>query len=231
MVRHAYIRFVTAAIDWNSSRRQGVFQAAYDLRDSKEISGDVRAELRALLKWFDVHLKRPKRFAWNNRSNAAPKAISWFKSSATEYVSRMYSICRILNEHDIATEVIMTAGQGMSRMKTIIRLRRYRLGRRRRSGGHSGLIVTLRGVVAKASWLYSLAFEARVWFAIRSGRQGGSRSSLCCWTRRFGDEAVVGVVNHALRSIERDGESTTLRPILSFFAAFAYLSAGECPRK
>jgi hypothetical protein len=69
-------------------------------------------ELKAIYKWFETHLKVPRRFSRSRRPGAASKAISWFKSTATEHVSRMQAICRILEEHGIKTEMITTGRPG-----------------------------------------------------------------------------------------------------------------------
>src|ERR1700736_3471722 len=111
-MRHTYVRFVSATVDKHSGRRQGVFHAAYDLVDANELPNHDLDELQNLLNWFKVHLKAPDRFAWGQRKHAAPRAISWFKNSATECVGRMRSICRILDEHGIRTEMITSARPG-----------------------------------------------------------------------------------------------------------------------
>jgi hypothetical protein len=110
--RHTFVRFVTANIDEDSGKRRGIFQAAGDLMDGNELPAHDRSELQTLWNWFCKHLDEPDRFARSQRRSAAPKAISWFKSTATEYISRMHSICRILNEHGIATEMITTTRPG-----------------------------------------------------------------------------------------------------------------------
>lgn len=111
-MRATYIRFVTESIDKNSGKRRGIFQAMYALIDKNELRPHELAELRCLEKWFKDKLASPDRFARNRKSNAAPKAISWFKSSATEHLDRMHAICRILNEHDISTEMITSKRPG-----------------------------------------------------------------------------------------------------------------------
>ena len=111
-MRQSYVRFVTEAVDEDSGRRQGVFQAAYDLLDGNDLALHERAELQALREWFTDHLDAPDRFARSQRNHPAPKAISWFKGTATAYVSRMHSICRILNEHGLGTAMITSGRPG-----------------------------------------------------------------------------------------------------------------------
>jgi hypothetical protein len=111
-MRHTYVRFVTSVLDENSGKRRGVFQAVADLVDANELPDHDLEELTAIRKWFSQHLDAPDRFARGQRKHAAPKAISWYKSSATEYVSRMHDLCRILNEHGVTTEMITSARPG-----------------------------------------------------------------------------------------------------------------------
>src|SRR5687767_2839739 len=102
-MRHTYVRFVTTRLDGGSGRRQGVFQAAAALVDANVLAAHELEELQALRAWFGEHLEVPVRFARSRRPGAAARAISWFKSGATEYVSRMHAICRILEEHGVRT--------------------------------------------------------------------------------------------------------------------------------
>jgi hypothetical protein len=109
---HTYVRFVTVTIDWHSGRRQGVFQAAAVLVEANVLNDYELEELQNLRKWFNEHLNKPDRFSRSTRSNAARKAISWYKSSATQYITRMRSMCRILNDHDVPTEMLASARPG-----------------------------------------------------------------------------------------------------------------------
>jgi hypothetical protein len=111
-MRPTYVRFVTTRIDKSSGRRQGIFQAAAELADADELCDDEREEFEALGEWFSEHLEKPDRFSRSPKSNAAPLAISWFKATAAEHVRRVRSICRILSEHGIHTEMITSARPG-----------------------------------------------------------------------------------------------------------------------
>ena len=111
-MRQVYVRFVTAAIDQTSLRRQGLFQAAEDLIGWGELREYELSELEALCWWFSVYLDRPNRFSRSRKSGAAAKAICWFKSSAGQHVRRMFEMRRILEEHGVSTEMIKTARPG-----------------------------------------------------------------------------------------------------------------------
>jgi hypothetical protein len=109
---HVYIRFVTETIDKYSCRRQGVFQAAGELVDINELPAHDLEQLLDNRNWFNRHLARPDRFSRSRRTNAAPKAICWFKNMATEHIRRVRWICRILDEHGAPTEMITSARPG-----------------------------------------------------------------------------------------------------------------------
>lgn len=109
---HAFIRFVTARIDEHSGRRQGVFQAATSLVEAKELTPHELDELNAIREWFGENLEVPDRFSRNRRRDGAGHAISWHKRSAAEHINRMHAMCRILNEHGVATEMITSDRPG-----------------------------------------------------------------------------------------------------------------------
>ena len=111
-MRRAYVRFVTSTIDGVSGRRLGLFQAVADLVRAGELPEYESEQVDRINRWFNRHLDAPDRFARSRRPNAAPRAICWFKGTATEYVSRMHVFCHALNEHGIGTEMIICVRPG-----------------------------------------------------------------------------------------------------------------------
>ncbi len=107
-----FVRFVIPAVDGDSGRRQGVFPAAYRLRRSGELPAHLHAELEVALKWFDEHLEAPDRLTRGPRRHARGMAISWFKDSADDCVSRMRAICHVLDECGVPTEMLTSARPG-----------------------------------------------------------------------------------------------------------------------
>lgn len=107
-----YVRFVTLIIDEDSGKRQGLFQAIADLVDTGELPEHEMEELKAVRAWFNKHMDAPYRFRQSSRRQPAPKAISWYKSTATEHISKMHTFCRILNEHNILTQMITSTRPG-----------------------------------------------------------------------------------------------------------------------
>jgi hypothetical protein len=107
-----FLRFVVPALHRESSRRTGVFQEVYRLMRAGELLPHEEQRAQETLDWFNESLAEPDRFARSPRSGAAALAISWFKDSATEHVSRMYELASILDAHGIAVEVIRTERPG-----------------------------------------------------------------------------------------------------------------------
>ena len=89
--RTTYLRFAVGRINSNSRQQLGVFQAAYQLRDSCGHGSDVGRMLRPLFDWFNANLHAP---------DVTPRAIYWFKSDVTPCVSRIWEMIHILASHD-----------------------------------------------------------------------------------------------------------------------------------
>jgi hypothetical protein len=107
-----FVRFVVSAVDGDSGRRQGLFQRAYAIRRSHELSSDLHEELDQALTWLDAHVKIPDRFTRGRRKGEPGLAISWFKDSADDCIRQMRIVCRILDEHGISTEMITSNRPG-----------------------------------------------------------------------------------------------------------------------
>jgi hypothetical protein len=103
-----FIRFVVKRLDSDSGRRQGLFQAAIRLRESDDITGQDRKRLLALSNWFNQNLERPARLSLSARPHAKPQAISWFKDTSIQHISRMRQFQRILERYGIAVEMLLT---------------------------------------------------------------------------------------------------------------------------
>ena len=78
-----FIRFVIASLDEDSGRRQGLFQAADELRASNRMSGIDEQRLNDAEQWFRDNLPVPKRFAVSSKPRRKAQSISWFRDTAT----------------------------------------------------------------------------------------------------------------------------------------------------
>jgi hypothetical protein len=107
-----FVRFVVKSLDPDSGRRQGLFQAADELRESGELNARTWKRIEEIREWFDEHLKTPRRLAVSRRPHSKAQAISWFKGTAGEHIKRMHEFQRVLEEHNIVVEVIRTHRPG-----------------------------------------------------------------------------------------------------------------------
>jgi hypothetical protein len=93
----AYLRFIVSNRHPDTGVSDGVFGAAYALRDTDETPKNGREALEEQLAWFSKNLPIPNRF---NRSSSNGyyrrnnKVIAWFRDDALEHVSRMHEIKR-----------------------------------------------------------------------------------------------------------------------------------------
>ncbi len=107
-----FIRFVIKRLDADSGRRQGLFQAAKELKASADLTASDRKHLEALSSWFNRHLEKPTRLSLSSRPHRKAQAISWFKGAATLHISKMRDFQTILERYGVAVETITTTRPG-----------------------------------------------------------------------------------------------------------------------
>ena len=86
-----YLRFAVGRTHWRSCQPLGVFQAAYELRDAAGRGSVAGRMLRPLFEWFGENLRAP---------DVRGGAIFWFKSDASDCISRIWEIVHVLRSHD-----------------------------------------------------------------------------------------------------------------------------------
>ena len=96
-----FIRFVITSKDENSGRRQGLFQAAYQLRASGQMNANDEQRLGQVLHWFDENLAEPDRFAVSSKPRRKAQAISWFRDAATDHIARMREFQTLLDHYGV----------------------------------------------------------------------------------------------------------------------------------
>jgi len=93
----------------DSGVENGLFGAAYVLRDDDDVREEDRSSLRDHLDWFAKNLATPRRF---NRSTSkgyyrrAAKGIAWFRDTATEHVARMHEMKRIVEANGYVVTLV-----------------------------------------------------------------------------------------------------------------------------
>lgn len=107
-----FIRFVVTERDPDSNHPMGVFTALYSLERKGELEPYEVAWFRDIETWFNRNLRRPDQLASSKRPNAPNRAISWFRDSATEHVSRMRELVILLQHKDIHVDELRTETPG-----------------------------------------------------------------------------------------------------------------------
>ncbi len=107
-----YIRFVIANRDEDSGKRQGLFQAIYDLEKAGELLPHEQAQYDKIYEWFRSNLRKPRSLSRSSRPHAKNVTISWFKDSANTHISKMRELEAILRDHGVETETLRTKRPG-----------------------------------------------------------------------------------------------------------------------
>ena len=101
-----FIRFVIANQDEDSGRKQGLFQAADELRQSGQLSDSDETRLDNVEKWFDRILPVSKRLALSSKPCRKAQAISWFRATATEHIAQFREFQAVLENYDVLVEML-----------------------------------------------------------------------------------------------------------------------------
>ena len=112
MDRDDLIRFVTNEKHAPYGHRTGVLRGAFALWEERLLGDTDYEELDHLLDWFNKHLPKPSRLSVSKHPRAKGSAISWLRSSAHEYVSRMRRVAQLVQAAGIAVEEIRTDRPG-----------------------------------------------------------------------------------------------------------------------
>jgi hypothetical protein len=107
-----YLRFTVHKSDDDSGRRQGIFIALEELRDSGLLLDHEQREYERMVKWFNENLEKPKSFSRSSRPHAKRVALSWYKDTAIEHIARMHTLSNILEAHGILVDVLSTERPG-----------------------------------------------------------------------------------------------------------------------
>ncbi len=110
-----FLRFVLPRSHPDTGVEEGIFSAAYGLRESAQISTSDRQSLEGLLAWFDANLAKPQRFnsskskGYYRRRTAG---ISWIKHTAAEHMAKMRALIAILEKNGYQVSQITTDRPG-----------------------------------------------------------------------------------------------------------------------
>jgi hypothetical protein len=107
-----YIRFVVPANDLESGREMGIFVAGGILSDDGHLYDYQIKHRKELMTWFTNNLEVPDAQASESNYYSKPQAISWFRSSASEHISKMREYAEILKSHDVQVKQLVTERPG-----------------------------------------------------------------------------------------------------------------------
>jgi hypothetical protein len=106
--KREYVLFVIGRKDEDSNVEQGIFQAAALALEWQNITGSDADELNELRAWFSENLEKPTSFG----RDKLRLGICWFKTDATDHISRICKMVRILEHNGTYVKKIRTDKPG-----------------------------------------------------------------------------------------------------------------------
>jgi hypothetical protein len=109
------LRFVLPRSHPDTGVEEGIFSAAYHLRDNADTRVQDGELLESLLSWFKTNLAIPERF---NRTKSKgyyrrkTAGVSWLKPSALEHIDKMRALVVILEKNGYSVSKITTNRPG-----------------------------------------------------------------------------------------------------------------------
>jgi hypothetical protein len=104
-----FIRMAIVGEDSVSHQQQGVFQAAWDLLASGDLTNAEAEDLRSLLEWFNANMPFPSEA---ERRVLSHRAIFWFRPSARGYIKKAWELLQLLRMAGYLAEVLKTQNPG-----------------------------------------------------------------------------------------------------------------------
>ena len=109
------LRFVLQQSHPDTGVADGIFSAAYELRDGTLAAIQDRELLQGLLSWFETNLAIPERFNRTKskgyyRRNTA--GVSWIKPSAQEHIAKFRALVLILENNGYVVSQLTTTRPG-----------------------------------------------------------------------------------------------------------------------
>jgi hypothetical protein len=103
-----FLRFTIHREDSETGFAQGIFGAAYDLRDSGELEPHEIEWVDEILDWFKRHLPVPNRFR-----RKGSHGLCWFKAEAGEPLRRIWELVAFLEYREIPVRLHKTRDPGL----------------------------------------------------------------------------------------------------------------------
>jgi len=106
--RETFIRFVVGCDADDADRLDGLFVMAGGLRDEEQLEHYEREWLEELYAWFNARLPCPP----FSKEQFPIEAVCWFRTSAGQFVSRMWDLAALLREHACPVRMLRTTDPG-----------------------------------------------------------------------------------------------------------------------
>ncbi len=111
-----YLRFVQLNVVEGMKARSGIFSAAYELRNARNVDPHTHKQLEDLLAWFRQNLAIPSRFTRSSSKGADRPSVtyglSWYKPSAKVHLDKSYELSALLQQNGYFIEIIKTTRLG-----------------------------------------------------------------------------------------------------------------------
>jgi hypothetical protein len=106
--KREYVRFVVGRKDEESHVELGIFHAAGQALEWRNVTGSDANELKELQAWFNQNLEKPTSFG----RDRLRLGICWFKTDAAEHISRIWAMVQILERNGVFVQKIRTDRPG-----------------------------------------------------------------------------------------------------------------------
>lgn len=107
-----YIRFVINEFCHESNQRLGLFHAVRYMKDDNKFLDYELEQVEKTMKWFNHHLESPLDYLNTQKFKKSDIFISWFKTSAKEYISMVREFVVLLESKGVVVEQIKTNRPG-----------------------------------------------------------------------------------------------------------------------
>ena len=107
-----YIRFVVDIRDRRSGHRKGIFAALGVFKKDSNVSTNDYEKYRELAEWFNENLDMPTKFNRSSRKHAQPKALSWYKDTATDHINKTREVAGLLEKYGTSVTMLRTNRPG-----------------------------------------------------------------------------------------------------------------------
>jgi hypothetical protein len=104
-----FIRFVVGSEGEDHRELNGILSQAKHLRNTGVMTAEEEARLEARYDWFNAYLPEPP---YDDHPSWSWDAVSWFKDDALPFITRMWDIVAILEEHGVPVRMLRSRNPG-----------------------------------------------------------------------------------------------------------------------